>query len=169
MVRAAHRSGILAFATVSAFAVAAATPASSETAAADGRSAHSSPRDAVDNVRERSGADTPAVEVSLGLALLHTSCYQLADGGPRCRGSFEGERATGCGLRDGCDLAYGGFVLSLASYVHRHIAIAGDVALYAQVELSPTDQPSSLAVGPRVKVWGVRTGSDRPPVALLVS
>jgi hypothetical protein len=86
------------------------------------------------------------------VSLFKTSCYQLSSGGARCRGSFGGERTTTCSLSGGCDQDYLGPVVSIAAYLHEHMALAGEVAMYHAVELSPTDDHSSLLVGPRFKL-----------------
>jgi len=97
-------------------------------------------------------ADAPGEDVSIGLAVYKTSCYQLRNGGPLCRGSLAGERTSNCFLDEGCDVGYGGVVVSLAHYVGTRVAFAGEVAFYRQIELTPSGGASSLAIGPRIKL-----------------
>ena len=100
---------------------------------------------------ERSDA-APSEDASIGLAAYNTSCFQLQNGGPICRGSLAGEQLSTCYLDDGCRVAYGGVVVTLAHYVRERLAIAGEVAFYNQIEMTPTDSASSLAIGPRIKL-----------------
>ena len=62
---------------------------------------------------------------------------------------------TNCFLSDGCEVAYGGVVMSLAHSVHERVAVVGEVAFYSQIELSPTDSASSLVIGPRIRMGRV--------------
>lgn len=96
--------------------------------------------------------DAPSGDASIGLAAYNTSCYQLQNGGPICRGSLAGEQMSTCYLDDGCRVAYGGVVVTLAHYVRERVAIAGEVAFYRQIELTPTNSASSLAIGPRIRL-----------------
>jgi len=98
------------------------------------------------------GTDSPSEDLSIGLAVYNSSCYQLQHGGPICRGSLAGEPESNCYLDDGCNVAYGGWVISIAHYVRERVAVVGEVAFYSQIELTPSDGASSLTIGPRIKL-----------------
>jgi hypothetical protein len=95
------------------------------------------------------------VEVSVGGALVNTSCYELQGGGPICRGSLVAGVDTHCYLQSGCKEAFGGIVVSMARNLNDWFAVAGEVGLYGSVELTPDDQARSLTVGPKFKKWRV--------------
>jgi hypothetical protein len=93
------------------------------------------------------------VEVSVGVALVNTSCYELQGGGPICRGSLVAGVETNCYLQSGCKEAFLGTVVSMARNLNDWFAVAGEVGLYGSVELTPGDQARSVMVGPKFKKW----------------
>jgi len=102
-------------------------------------------------------ADLPVGDFSVGLAAAGTSCYRLKDGGPVCEGSYAGEipGSRGCGIPDGCDLSYLGFVFSGARYFGERLAVVGEIGVFSpsESESGPSDKVFSPVIGPRVRLW----------------
>jgi hypothetical protein len=112
-------------------------------------------RPAVESKQGGPNSSTSVVDVSVGGALVKTSCYELHGGGPICHGSFVAGVDTHCNLQSGCKADFAGVVVSTALNVSDWFAVAGELGLYTLVELTPGDQVRSLMVGPKFKKWRV--------------
>jgi hypothetical protein len=93
---------------------------------------------------------TRALEVSVGVGGIGTSCYELHSGGPLCRGSIVGSTHTNCGLPAGCQLDYLGLVVSIAASLNDRWAVAGQLGIAGAMDVG-NDHCTDVVVGPRLK------------------